>query len=121
MPNVLNYKGNRVLFDARRLGGPDMDGAFYRPVSAFYNAISDCTAITFRPVPPADLPPEAVLAAARQLAIRTSLMYREALLGKQIIHVNLTQQPSQPPEETRHGPGSVRRSPRKNKRSRHKS
>ncbi|GAC71088.1 hypothetical protein [Gordonia soli] len=46
----LNYRGDRRDFDRDAIVGPDMFGAFYRPVSAEYDADADRTSIAYVPV-----------------------------------------------------------------------
>ncbi|TDH46000.1 hypothetical protein E2F47_27470 [Mycobacterium eburneum] len=53
--NVLNYPGDRTAIDRDQIVGPDRFGACYQPVTADYFPDRDRTAVTFRPVPPAEL------------------------------------------------------------------
>lgn len=53
--STLNYPGDCTRFDAGRILGPDLFGAFYRPTSAAFDASANRTAITLKPIPPAEL------------------------------------------------------------------
>ena len=53
--DVLHYRGDRTKFDPDQIYGPDMFGAYWAPIKAIYEAERDRTAITFRPIPPAEL------------------------------------------------------------------
>ncbi len=55
MSNVLHYRGDCTDFDPDQIMGPDLHGAYYRPVSADYDATTDRTTMQFRPIPPAEL------------------------------------------------------------------
>jgi hypothetical protein len=61
MADVLHYRGNRCLFDGRRIVGPDTDGTFYLPVTSGYDTATDTTTIGFQVVPPARWPQETLL------------------------------------------------------------
>jgi hypothetical protein len=77
MPDILHYRGNRVLFDARRIVGPDMDGGFWLPVTAGYDTEADMTTIGYQPVPPARWPAETLLMRAeheRRKELRLTLL-----------------------------------------------
>lgn len=45
MSNTLNYRGDHTDIDRDKLLGPDLHGAFYRPVSALYNPQTDMTKV----------------------------------------------------------------------------
>lgn len=54
MTNCAHYLG-RVDHDPTALYGADKFGAFYRAVSANYDAESDSTTVHFKPIAPNDL------------------------------------------------------------------
>lgn len=56
--NKLNYPGDCRDFVPNRIVGPDIHGAWWLPVSAHY--FDGVTTIYYKPVPPAQLPPNAV-------------------------------------------------------------
>jgi len=56
MTNQLHYRGDVTDIDPHGYVGADMHGAFYRPVSATYDAELDRTTIQYRPIAPADMP-----------------------------------------------------------------
>lgn len=51
MSNTLHYPGDHSDIDTTQTMGPDLFGAFYRPVAAEYDAELDRTTVTFRPIP----------------------------------------------------------------------
>lgn len=66
MANQAHYPGDCTNYDPRLVYGPDNcgspgpreilgHGAHYRAVAATYNAETDMTTITFKPVPPKEL------------------------------------------------------------------
>lgn len=54
MSDRLNLRGSRNVDPGQTLG-PDNFGAYYAIVSADYDAATDVTAVTLRPIPPAEL------------------------------------------------------------------
>jgi hypothetical protein len=56
--DVLTYKGDHRKFQANRIVGPDMFGAWYIPVTAHY--FNGYTRIFYKPVPPEKLPPQCI-------------------------------------------------------------
>jgi len=56
MADRLHYPGNHVQFDPGHTYGPDMFGAYYRPVDAHHDPVLDRTTIELLVVPPAELP-----------------------------------------------------------------
>ena len=53
--NTINYPGDVTTFDPARILGPDIYGAYYRQVSATYDAGTDRTAMLLRPIASAEL------------------------------------------------------------------
>jgi hypothetical protein len=64
----LQYPGDHRKFLPNRVVGPDMFGAWYRPVSATY--FGGVTSIFYRPVPPDELPPALREMSAKVIALR---------------------------------------------------
>lgn len=56
MTNQLHYRGDVTGIDPTSFIGADRFGAFYRPVTATFDASTDRTTIDFLPIPPADMP-----------------------------------------------------------------
>lgn len=59
----LHYPGDHRRFNANRIVGPDIFGAWYRPVTAHY--FDGVTTIFYRPVATADLKPHMVEMSAK--------------------------------------------------------
>lgn len=77
--NIAHYRGDCRPIDPDALVGPDTAGAFYRPVSADYDAERDWTTIRYRPVV-TDLPPWAQLASAAVRNVDAMLAHRTTSL-----------------------------------------
>lgn len=56
MSNTAHYPGDVTDFELDAYVGADTAGAFYRPISATYDAETDRTTIQYKPIPPADMP-----------------------------------------------------------------
>ena len=52
----LHFHRKLPKLDINRVFGPDMHGAWYRPVSQRHDYLSGVTTVFFQPVPPKDLP-----------------------------------------------------------------
>ena len=48
MTDVLHYRGC-VDIDRSQIMGPDLHGAYYRPLSATYDAYANMTTVSFQP------------------------------------------------------------------------
>lgn len=55
MTNVAHYRGDVTNFPPDMYVGADTAGAFYRPVSATYDAETDRTTVQFKPILPKDM------------------------------------------------------------------
>lgn len=80
---ILHYRGNCVLFDARRIVGPDDFGGFWRACNATYDADLDMTTIDYMSVPPSLWPKETQLARSSWQARKDERLLRLALAGHQ--------------------------------------
>ena len=48
MADILHYRGDRTNFDAADVMGPDMYGAYYHPLDATYDPVTDITTMELR-------------------------------------------------------------------------
>ena len=50
MADILHFRGDHTNFDASHVMGPGMFGAYYQPLDASYDPVTDVTTMELRPV-----------------------------------------------------------------------